>query len=211
MTTTRLVKRVLVLSAHPDDAELGCGGTLIKHVQARDCVTLLVVTTGNQGPGSTADRVREQERAVQVMGINQVVWGGFPDCEVSLHERDLVHKIEQMIRDCGSDLIYTHSQFDSHQDHRSVAFATLGAARQHRNVLSYDSPSSLCGFQPNVFVDISETIDKKIEALRCHASQVEASEMVSCERVRNVAGFRGGQARVDFAEAFAVVRHVMDI
>jgi LmbE family N-acetylglucosaminyl deacetylase len=205
------VKNVLAIGAHPDDIELGCGGALIKHVNAGDRVTMLVVTKGEVGPGETDGRLDEQRRAAELMGVENVIWGGLPDCEVSLHELDLVHMIEDVINTSGADLIYTHSQHDSHQDHRSVAMATLGAARQHSNILAYASPSYLREFSPNVFIDIADTLEKKIDALACHASQVVASEMVSAERVRNTAGFRGHEARVASAEAYEAIRFVMAI
>ncbi len=62
--------------AHPDDIELGCGGALAKHVAAGDQVAMLVVTRGEVGPpGDTAQRVHEQHRAVQVLGVDTLMWG----------------------------------------------------------------------------------------------------------------------------------------
>lgn len=203
-------RSVLAIGAHPDDIELGCGGALIKHVAAGDRVTMLVVTKGEVGPGRTNERMAEQENACQTMGIDLLVWGNLPDCQVSLHELDLVHLIEKTMNNVGADLVYTHSTSDSHQDHRTVAVNTMGAARKCSNILSYDAPSSL-HFRPTVFVDVSETIDKKVAALMCHASQVEASEMVDSFKVRNAAGYRGHEARVGAAEAFEAMRYVMTI
>lgn len=203
-------RSVLAIGAHPDDIELGCGGALIKHVAAGDRVTMLVVTKGEVGPGRTNERMAEQESACQTMGIDLLVWGNLPDCQVSLHELALVHLIEQTINRVSADLIYTHSISDSHQDHRTVAVNTMGAARKCSNILSYDAPSSM-QFRPTVFVDVSDTIDKKVAALMCHASQVEASEMVDSFKVRNAAGYRGHEARVGAAEAFEAARYVMVI
>ena len=204
------MRNVLAIGAHPDDIELGCGGTLIKHATSGDTVTLLVVTKGEVGPGMTTARIAEQERAVAIMGAHELVWGELPDCEVGLHELSLVHIIESLIKRTRPDVIYTHSSDDSHQDHRAVALGTFGAARQCSNILTYDSPSSM-HFTPNVFVDITGTLDKKIEALQCHASQVAACEMVNAERVRNGAGYRGHEARCGAAEAFSALRFVFDV
>lgn len=203
-------RSVLAIGAHPDDIELGCGGTLVKHVMAGDQVTMLIVTKGEVGPGDTAERIAEQERACQVMGVDSLVWGDLPDCQVSLHELSLVHLIEDAIGTSRADTVYTHNINDSHQDHRAVALNTMGAARQVPNVLSYDAPSSL-NFAPHLYVDISEAIDKKVDALLCHASQVEASEMVDSAKVRNSAGYRGHEARVSQAEAFMAARYVMAV
>jgi len=204
------MRNVLAIGAHPDDIELGCGGTLIKHVASGDTVTMLVVTKGEVGPGLTSARISEQERAQHIIGAHELVWGDLPDCKVSLHELQLVHIIENLIKRIRPSVIYTHSQQDSHQDHRAVALGTFGAARQCSNILTYDAPSSM-HFTPNVFVDVTSTLDKKIEALQCHASQVAASEMVNAERVRNTAGYRGHEARCGAAEAFASIRFVFDV
>lgn len=196
---------VLAIGAHPDDIELGCGGTIVQHVAAGDVVTMLVVTKGEVGPGNTAARIAEQERACQVLGVDKLMWGSLPDCSVSLHELDLVHLIESAISTSRAQVVYTHSIQDSHQDHRAVALASTGAARKISSILTYDAPSSL-RFQPTTFVDISTTLDKKIDALLCHASQVSASEMVDAHRARAQAISRGHESRCEAAEAFEPIR-----
>lgn len=169
---------------------------------------MLVITDGRRGPGDVSERREEQEAATNVLGVDYLYWGGIPDCEVSLHEHDLVELIERVITASNADIIYTHSINDSHQDHVAVARGTLGAARHCPTVLCYDAPSSI-GFQGSVFVDISATIDKKVEALRCHASQVAASPMVSSDRERAKATVAGHHARVAMAEGFQPVRMLM--
>lgn len=200
---------VLAIGAHPDDAELGCAGTLIKHVAAGDRVTVLVVTMGEVGPGAVREREAEQRAAAEIMGV-EVVFGRLPDCEISLHELELVHLIEDTLSTCGATAVYSHSVLDTHQDHRAVALATLGAARNCRRILCYDAPSSY-SFTPTVFTDITDTLEKKVAALQCHASQVEASAMVSADLVRTSAGYRGHQARVPAAEGFVPHRLLLDI
>lgn len=205
------MRSVLAIGAHPDDIELGCGGTLARHVAAGDRVTMLVVTKGEVGPGHTADRVSEQTKAAAVLGVDELIWGsGIPDCEVSLHELELVHLIESVIRQASASVVYTHSTEDSHQDHRAVALCTMGAARKVPTVLSYGAPSVL-QFAPTNFVDISDSLDKKIQSLLCHETQVEASEMVSASRVRSSAEYHGHMCRRPFAEPFVAVRSVMEI
>lgn len=201
-------RNVLAIGAHPDDIEIGCGGTLAKHVADGDRVWMLVITNGQNGPGEVSDRETEQDQAAAVLGAEAVIWGGIPDCAVSLHEHALVQLIQETIASTRADVIYTHDTADSHQDHRAVAMGTLGAARHHPTVLCYDAPSSY-GFQPTAFVDISSTIDKKVEALQCHASQVAASPMVSSERERAKATVTGHHARVGMAEGFKPIRMLM--
>jgi LmbE family N-acetylglucosaminyl deacetylase len=200
---------VLAIGAHPDDIELGCGGALAKHVASGDDVTMLVVTAGSAGPGDVAQRIAEQEAAAAVLGA-RLVWGNLPDGRVSNHELELVHLIERVIAENKVSVVYTHGDRDSHQDHRAVAVATWGAARHCRRILAYDSPSSH-DFSPSVFVDITSTLDKKVSALRCHATQVASSSMASVSLVHTQAGYRGFQARVEAAEGFVPHRMLLDV
>jgi LmbE family N-acetylglucosaminyl deacetylase len=204
------MNNVLAIGSHPDDLELGCGGTLIQHLNDGDAVTLLIVTDGENGPGLVSERRKEQQKSCETMGVDigNVVWGSLPDLAVGNHEREVVSLIERVIDAFHIDLIYTHGIHDTHQDHRAVALGTLGAARKCRRILFYDSPSSY-DFHPTMFVDIAATLEKKIAALLCHASQVAASEKVSPEHVRGEALHRGRQSLTMAAEGFAPHRYLM--
>ncbi|VXC57421.1 PIG-L deacetylase family protein [Arthrobacter sp. 8AJ] len=204
--------RVLAIGSHPDDIELGCGGTLARHISSGDEVHMLVITTGESGPGEVSGRVLEQIAAAQILGVprENLFWGDLPDGRVSNYELDLVHKIELIITQTQADVVYTHGNLDSHQDHRAVAAATWGAARHASRVLCYDSPSSH-SFNPSVFVDITGTLDKKCEALKAHKSQIGNSRMASPSLVVTQAGYRGFQARVEAAEGFMPHRLLLDV
>jgi LmbE family N-acetylglucosaminyl deacetylase len=202
---------VLAIGAHPDDIELGCGGALLAHVAAGDSVTMLVVTGGENGPGEGArgaGRREEQERAAQMIGA-RLVWGGLRDCEV-VPDSATVRVIEQVIQDTRADLVYVHAPEDSHQDHRAVAAATLGATRRLSRVLHYQSPSTL-SFVPTVYVDVTAYLSGKVAALAAHASQVELSAMVEPDAVVASARHWGSQARIGYAEAFQPTRLVLDL
>jgi LmbE family N-acetylglucosaminyl deacetylase len=199
---------VLAIGAHPDDIELGCAGALLRHVAAGDPVTFLVMTTGERGPQDSVSRVLEQEAAAARIGAD-LIWGGFPDGAIP-HSRETVTFIDSVIAATGAEVLYTHGQHDSHQDHVSTALCSLSAARRLNRVLCYQSPSANA-FNPVVYVDVEESIDNKIAALACHRSQVERCELVDLEAVEAGARFWGHQARMRFAEAFEVPRFVWDI
>jgi LmbE family N-acetylglucosaminyl deacetylase len=200
---------VLGIGAHPDDLELGCAGTLARHIAQGDRVTMLVVTEGQEGPGDASRRKDEARHAARAIGAD-LVFGGLPDGSVSNHEFTLVHLIEDVLRSTGATTVYTHGQKDSHQDHRAVGLASMGACRQVQRVLCYDSPSSI-GFSPSIFVDITTTLDKKLTALGMHESQVENSSMASLSLVATQAGYRGFQARCEAAEGFEPLRLVLSM
>jgi LmbE family N-acetylglucosaminyl deacetylase len=200
---------VLGIGAHPDDLELGCAGTLAQHVASGDDVTLLVVTAGQAGPGDVALREHEAREGASVIGAD-IIFGGLPDGSVSNYELDLVHLIERVVKHTGAQLVYTHGEKDSHQDHRAVALASMGACRGVKGVLCYDSPSSI-GFSPSVFVDITTTLDKKLAALEAHRTQVGGSAMASLSLVKTQAGYRGFQCRCEAAEGFETLRLVLSM
>jgi LmbE family N-acetylglucosaminyl deacetylase len=204
-------RSVLAIGAHPDDIELGCGGALLAHVAAGDTVTMLVMTGGENGPGDDAQvigRRTEQERAARVIGAT-VVWGGLRDCEV-VADSAAIRRVEQVLQATAADLVYVHAPDDSHQDHRAVAAATLGAARRLPRVLHYQSPSTLT-FAPTVYVDVTAHLTGKLAALAAHASQVERSAMVEPDAIVASARHWGAQARIGYAEAFQPTRMVLDL
>jgi LmbE family N-acetylglucosaminyl deacetylase len=205
------MRSVLAIGAHPDDVELGCGGTLLAHASAGDAVTVLVLTGGESGPGDEAQvvlRRHEQEAAARSLGA-RLVWGGLQDCMLTA-DAALVALIERVLEETAADVVYVHAPDDSHQDHRAVASATQGAARRLSRVLHYQSPSTL-SFTPTVYVDVTAHLTGKLHALGAHASQVELSPMVEPDAVVASARHWGAQARIGYAEAFAPTRMVMDM
>lgn len=202
------MRSVLAIGAHPDDIELGCGGTLAAHRAAGDSVTMLVLTGGQNGPGTRDHRHDEQERAARVLDA-LLVWGGLMDCAMQ-PDAGTIAIIENVLRTVGADVIYVHAADDSHQDHRAAAAAALSAARQECTILHYRSPSTI-QFHPTVFVDVTEHLDRKLEALACHRSQVSASAMVDPDVVVASARHFGAQARMRQAEAFAPARFAWDL
>ena len=205
------MRSVLAIGAHPDDIELGCGATLLAHTAAGDEVTMLVMTGGENGPGSGAGtglRHTEQRRAAATLGA-KLRWGGLRDCTMTA-DAATFGLVERVLRESEADIVYVHAPDDSHQDHRAVAAATLSAARRMSRVLHYQSPSTLT-FSPTVFVDVTAHLSGKLAALQAHASQVELSAMVEPDAVVASARHWGAQARIGYAEAFAPTRMVLDL
>ena len=199
---------VLAIGAHPDDIELGCGGALLRHVAAGDRVTMLVMTTGERGPQDAVSRVIEQEEAARLIGAD-LVWGGLSDGAIT-HDRETVALIDDVVRRCDADVMYTHASNDSHQDHVNTAASSLSAARKLSRVLCYQAPSTN-GFDPTVFVDVEDTLPGKIEALEAHRSQVLRCDLVDLEALEAAGRYWGYKARMRYAEAFETPRFVWDI
>ena len=124
-----------------------------------------------------------------------------------------ISSIENILSNVDPDFIFCHFPDDTHQDHRHLSQATMSATRNLRNVLFYEGPTT-CNFIPQVFVDVSDTLDRKIESLEAHASQMTKTnikDLSILEIARSSANFRGIQGRVKNAEAFHALRLFINI
>jgi LmbE family N-acetylglucosaminyl deacetylase len=202
---------ILAIGAHPDDIEYGCAGTLMKYAERGHHIYLMVLTSGQEG-GSSEIRKQEQENAAELMSVQKIFWGGYHDTQLPLN-KELIEKIEEVLGEVNPDLILVNYGDDTHQDHRILTQATMSATRYVRNVLFFEVPTTQ-NFNPQVFVDISDTLERKSQVLNAHASQVmktNIEDMYIIELAQANATFRGIQGRVKFAEAFAPLRLFINI
>jgi LmbE family N-acetylglucosaminyl deacetylase len=202
---------ILAIGAHPDDIEYGCAATLIKYAERDHRIHIMVITKGEEG-GESEVRHEEQLAAAEIIGAKEVFWGGYRDTQMPLN-KELIDKIEEVLVDVEPDLILVNYGDDTHQDHRVLTEATMSATRYVRNVLFFEVPTTQ-NFNPQVFVDISDTLERKFQALKAHESQVmktNIENMSIVELASANATFRGIQGRVKFAEAFAPLRLFINI
>jgi LmbE family N-acetylglucosaminyl deacetylase len=202
---------VLAIGAHPDDIEYGCGGMLTKYAQRGHAVYLWIASNGALG-GDGAVREQEQAEAARVMGVREVFWGRYPDTEIPLN-RELIVRIEAVIRQIEPRMIFVHYPDDTHQDHRNLAQGTTSATRYVPNFLFYEGPTTQ-NFTPNCFTDIEPVLEDKLACLKAHRSQVTKTnieDLTILELARSSANFRGIQARVKYAEAFQSIRLLINL
>ncbi len=197
---------VLALGAHPDDIELGCGGTLIKHSRRGDGVYLAILTDGSMGGEPRVRTMIEQEESSAILQVKRIFWGEFKDTELPV-SRESISLIESVMDRITPDIVYMPSPSDTHQDHRNLAYAGISATRFHNRVLMYEGPTSM-SFEPDVFIDISEVIDEKIAAIKAHKSQ-DAKSLKILEIMKSLARYRGLQGLVEYAEGFKALRFLM--
>ncbi|MBF0330318.1 MAG: PIG-L family deacetylase [Candidatus Omnitrophica bacterium] len=199
---------ILAIGAHPDDIELGCAGTMLKYVRRGHKVFYLIMSEGSQG-GDAALRVKEQEDAARRAGVTRVFWGDCVDTQFHV-TREMVTLIENICQEVKPDEVYVNYPQDSHQDHRALGKAVMSATRHIPRVLYYEDYTSQ-DFNPEIFVDISDVIEDKIEVIKLHCSQVSRSYpggLDMLESVRAVAHFRGFQGKVRYAEGFRPLRYL---
>jgi LmbE family N-acetylglucosaminyl deacetylase len=200
------MSKILALAPHPDDIEIGCGGTLAVHAARGDEVHLFVATDG--GVGGDADvRKSEQQASAKILGVSYIHWGGFSDTCLPQQAMDLMEALEKIVHDVQPDTVYMNYRDDTHQDHRVLAQVANSVTRYVPNVLAYETPSSIA-FEPTLFMDIDGAMNKKIEALGAHASQLERTHvrLNIVEIATATAHFRGVQGKLTCAEGFMPVR-----
>jgi len=199
--------RVLAFGAHPDDIEIGMGGTVARHASAGDRVVMAVVTV----PNNRETRWVEAERAAKVLGADVMILD-IPLADLN-HSRAMVKKFDRILEEVAPDVIYTHWNMDSHQDHNAVAMATITASRENRcALLMYEQtiPGGIVpwAFRSQSYVDISPYMGMKMESIAMHKSQVRANGDLWVQGVKGRAMYRGYQINVEFAESFEVVKSV---
>jgi len=199
--------RVLVFGSHPDDIEIGMGGTVAKHSRLGDTVLMAVATV----PSKRERRVAEAEEGARILGARLILLDIDPD--QLAHDRKTIQAMDRTLSDFRPDLIYTHWDQDSHQDHNSVSRSVISAARENRcSLLMYEQtiPGGIVpgGFKAQSFVDVSEFIDLKLASILAHKSQMEANGDWWLQGVKGRAMYRGYQIHTKYAEAFEVVKEI---
>ncbi|WP_164146536.1 PIG-L deacetylase family protein [Stenotrophomonas maltophilia] len=199
---------ILAIGAHPDDIELGCGGSLAKLARAGSRIHALVLSRGGRGCHAGIDRSDESHRALRRLGVVEVIQQDFPDTRFPACRNDIIASIEQACAVIEPGRVYTMCGEDHHQDHRTVHEASIIACRHIPQILCYESPSTLPQFAPQVFEDISAQLELKIHALREHASQGDRHYMQE-SHLRCHAPFRGQQIGIGPSEGFLPYRLVL--
>ncbi|HYJ68140.1 MAG TPA: PIG-L deacetylase family protein [Nocardioidaceae bacterium] len=218
--------RVLTVAAHPDDETLGAGGTIAWHASHGDDVWVCILT---DGVTSRHDHVALQEecarRACDTLGVAKVVFIGLADQRLdTVPMLDVVTPIEKCVRDFQPDVVLTHFAGDVNEDHRIVARATMVAARpvagsSVRRVCSFEVPSSTdwappqpgSVFAPNLYVDIGETLETKLLAMKAYADTFHTEVRPyphprSLEALTAYAQRHGVAAGLTAAEPFVLLR-----
>jgi LmbE family N-acetylglucosaminyl deacetylase len=202
---------VLAIGAHPDDVEYGCGGMLAKYARRGHGIYLFVASDGALG-GEAEVRRQEQKDAARILGVREIFWGDYQDTEVPL-SRELIVRLETVIREIKPRMIFVNSPDDTHQDHRHLSQCAMSATRYVPNFLFFEVPSTV-NFAPNCGTDIADVLDVKLASLEAHRSQVTKTnieDLTILELARSCANFRGIQARVKYAEAFQSVRLLLNL
>ena len=200
---------VLVVSPHPDDESIGCGGAIAAHVEEGDQVSVLWLTSGEAGVGQldhgAARAIREAESlaAAAVLGVAHHRFLGLPDGELETSMSAATEAITAMIDDLGAGIVYAPHRDENHPDHVAGCNAARDgiAASQVGSVLyCYEVWTPLAWF--DVVRPIDDQIRRKLDAVACYASQLEHYRFDRA--VEGLAAYRGALAGgCDYAEVFS--------
>ncbi len=232
MPSIAALKRALVISPHADDEALGCGGLMARLADQGTEVQVQFMTVdgfhhyGLDGGTTYQQRLDEIAEVAKLLGFEWHIAYGDQDLIEKLDtvpKRDLVDLFERRINEFEPDVVLLPSGADYDQDHVATFDTALAALRPIApvfgkwlvpHVLVYESPKIMWWVddipRPEVFVDIGETIERKLEALAGYRSQVRPSPHIrSEESVRALACLRGKEIGVEYAEAYKVLRSVL--
>ena len=200
-------KRVLLLGAHPDDIELGCGALLHHIVKETDvlCVTL----SDNQKNLDLKNVTEEHYVSMAILGVpkEKIVFGPFTTRVFPDSRQEILEYFLKLREDFQPDLIFVHSKQDVHQDHNTMTDEALRAFRGI-TVLGFDVVRSSYGFFPHFLVEVTEEdVNKKIEALSQYETYRDRYYFNS-ELTRAIMLRHGALAECPFAEGFDILRIV---
>ena len=190
---------IAVIGAHPDDAEIGAGGWI-----ARERGLIIAMTNGNNCTRDERIAANEQERAAEILGADAVNLGY---SELKAVDQGMVSLLDDVFENADIDTVITHGR-DTNQEHTITREAVLAASRRIERVLLFEPipPSRPLGFQPHMYVDISEHIEQEIEAIKQYKSQQYRQGRDLVETRTELDRWRGCEIGVEYSECYEVVR-----
>lgn len=219
--------QILVIAAHSDDETLGCGGTIVKHINDGDQVTVMFMTDGVSSRETEGDenfRVSASNQAMEILGVKDIRQSDFPDNKMdSVTLLDIVKVIELVIDDIKPNIVYTHYRHDLNIDHQITHQAVMTACRPQswlsvKEIYTFEVLSStewnsrsLTSFTPQKIVNITDFWSIKVKALECYSKEMRSfPHSRSYECVEALAILRGATFGLNKAEAFTIERLILD-
>jgi len=221
------MKNILIIAAHPDDETLGCGGTLLKHKDKGDEIHWLIATDIKESEGfeKTIVKKREQEidKVKELFRFSSVNRLGLSTTKIDEYSiSDLISKISSIVNKVKPNIIYLPFKGDVHSDHKYIFDAAYSCTKTFRypfikkiymmetlSETEFSLSTKEDSFVPNVFVDISEFMDKKIELMNIYESEIGKHPFPRSERnIRALATYRGATSNCNYAESFELLKEI---
>lgn len=200
-------ERVLAIGAHPDDVEIGAGGTLAAHGAAGDAVAILTLSRGAVG-GDQSQRARESQESADIIGA-RLFLRDIEDTRIP-EGNPTIGFIEEIIAQVQPTIVYTHSDHDLHQDHRNVHRAALVACRRVGRIYCFQSPSATVDYRPTYFTTIDDYLGRKLKVIDAFGSQATIRDYMEPELITSTARYWGRYSAGTHAEPFETIRDRAD-
>jgi len=221
------MNKILVIAVHPDDETLGCGGTLLKHKANGDEIHWLIATDIKESEGFEKTTVEKREEEInkvkELFGFSSVNRLGLSTTKIDEYGMsDLISKISSIVYKVKPNIIYLPFKGDVHSDHKYIFDAAYSCTKIFRHPFikklymmetlsetEFSLSTKEDSFVPNVFVDISEFMDKKIELMNIYESEIGKHPFPRSERnIRALATFRGATCGHEYAESFVLLKEI---
>lgn len=214
-------KKILVIAAHPDDEILGCGGTVARHTRSGDEIQSIIVCEGESlRYGKDVGQQNAIKRAANILGVGKVHQLGFLDQRLDKYcLLDLISPIESVVGEFCPQIVYCQYGNDVNRDHRIVFEAASVALRPVAKSVEefyayYTVGSTDWGyprtFSPDTWIDISHSLDLKIEAFKCYESELrDYPHPRSAKAIEQLAYYTGNQCCLEAAESFVTIRRIV--
>lgn len=218
-------RKIVVISAHPDDEILGVGGTLLRHRNQGDNLFWIIITNIFTQDGFSEERVRTRQEEINLISeslrIKKTFMLDYPTMSLTSSSlQTMIPSISEIFCEIKPELIYTLNRSDAHSDHRFVFEAVMACTKSFRypyirEVLMYECISETefapvlpeKVFQPNCYIDITDQMEEKLELMNIYKSEMGEHPFPRSNRnIRALATFRGASVGVEYAEAFQLIK-----
>ena len=221
------MNKILVIAVHPDDETLGCGGTLLKHKANGDEIHWLIATDIKESEGYDIPAIKQRNKEIKkvenLYGFTSVNKLDLSTTKVDAYSMSvLVSKISSVIDRIKPDTIYLPFKGDVHSDHKYIFDAAYSCTKIFRypfikkiymmetlSETEFSLSTKEDSFVPNVFIDISKYMNKKIEIMNIYESEIGKHLFPRCEKnMRALATYRGATSGCDYAESFMLIKEI---
>jgi len=215
--------KILIIAVHPDDETLGCGGTLLKHKANGDEIHWMIATESRIGSDFYIARAKEIEKVNKLYNFTSVHNLKLKTMQVDEYSMsELIGKISKVINEVQPNIIYLPFKGDVHSDHRKIFEAAYACTKSFRypfvkkiymietlSETEFAPSTKEDSFIPNVFVDITEFIDKKLEIMKVFKSEIDEHPFPrSIRNLKALATLRGATAGCEYAESFVLLKEI---
>lgn len=222
------MKKVLVFAIHPDDETLGCGGTLLKHKASGDEIHWLLATEATDESGFSESFIKKRQAEIEkvnnLYGFNSLIRLGFSTMKTDKIDTSIiVKKISETFSKIKPNIIYLPFKTDVHSDHRIFFNAAFSCTKSFRypfikkiymmetlSETEFAPSTKEDSFVPNVFIDISQFIDKKIRIMEVFESEIDEHPFPrSKKNIKALATYRGATSNCKYAESFMLLKEII--